>query len=383
MFDRQSSLISLSVRTTLLIAMLAWHPASCRAAAPMTVREAFPDPAFHDDRFAHLPPDQLSMMREYFNAYLMLKSHYSNMTLLVDRERRERPREMLAEHRAANSTGELQLTESSTVRMHALGGTHYRFDYTPRRDAFEASTASPQILVIDPDNWTELGVDERTRQSFLSGHGRTDDDAWASIQSQLFPIAPFAETNLPLQYIIFDSPDPARKVVSVTLKESEDLPGESLAVVTVARTEPGSEVLRRIELLRRRKWALHRLTYESRYDGKHGRQLSSAEQRCYYSGQTGDFPNLTRVEYSWSENRPGEPEASLRAREEFNVRLLQAQAPSRDVFDVDAILGRKRLVVPEQRTAWWWWLLLNGFALFLIGGCLLRRRQRREENGGT
>ena len=132
-----------------------------------------------------------------------------------------------------------------------------------------------------------------------------------------------------------------------------------------------STVETRIEFLPDCMWALHRFVREGtshRLDGSEPYAFRK-EILCSYDPDFATTPILTRCERTeWHAAQPDL--TALKPVKRYLARFLRVEpgTPPATVFEIDQILGRQRLVVPERRGAGGGVLLLKGVAPFLIGG---------------
>jgi hypothetical protein len=230
------------------------------------------------------------------------------------------------------------------------------------------------VQIIRPEQAYELGIDSATQRHFLIGHGMNVEDQWALLMSNQFPIAPFAYRVVELGNFFFlvtpQATKPYLRIDSVALQAAADSDSpEAIAVITTAST--------RFELLRNRRWAVHRISSRSEEADEKGVLITEWRQACEYAGDSDGFPLLKSVTYEVFSNRGAGEELNPLERDVFQVTQLVAEPPPMESFDVEMILGRKRVVTQEGGDRLWWVLVLNGLVLFVIGGYMLRRQRRQ------
>jgi len=335
------------------------------------------------------PPD-----RSYFgelsdSEFQLLQAYWASADDLASRYRSARLQGQL-ERMVVRSTdlGSEAIDRQFDVAWRGSETGRFRLDWRPRPDDGQ-TPADDLIWVLQPGSCHQIGVDGATRRAYLIGHGLDTLDARCDLCSRSFHHVVVADQQglLIAPRVMFDltgavAPERSR-VTSVAAAQDDD--GRNVVVV---RYDHGNGIRSECRLLPDARWAVRSAVAEGVIgqdpDTARGGVAVRLIAACDYDYGADGLPRLR----SYRRERYRSPTSdadglSLVERDIFTVTELSFTPASPEVFDIDALLGRKRLVVPEQRTAWWWWLLLNGFALFLIGGWLLLRRGRSGESGGA
>jgi hypothetical protein len=328
---------------------------------------------FNRAQFAGLPDEQVVLLEEFFAAYKGLKAFYQNAAISA----RE------TDFRAPLQKDGLPIpvpVADLVVRVVREGeyrsreGKYFRLDGEIRYPNEPALPREVLTGIIRPEESFLLGRDQGDGKYYLKGHGKSRDEYLGELYSYLFPVAPFASLGgMLLEYEVF-TPLSDKTIVSVEVAGDLD---EVIATVVIRYASDKGTVVRRIQLLRNRHWAVKRIDDESHTNTDQGEVLGRNLQECDYEGEISGFPVLKRI---FRETRAGyvrDGEPVLRVRNIIDVSTVTAGPSDLSVFDVGKLVpkfDRVGEITSPSRIRWL--LIINGVILLIIGIFISRKKWR-------
>ena len=306
-------------------------------AISLLVRQAVADdpPLWPASRFAQLPDDQVSLLKEYFDTYFSLKDFYQNLTMTAE----ERV------YRIPQVADKLPIPADLDLNSDALSlASIRRFTYRSQKGGFfrldrqrispgdETTILDSQTGIIRPDESFLLGYDLEAKRYFLIGHGKDNEEYLTTLRSHVFPFAPVLCDGLFLEDLFFIEESPW-KITSVEVVDKNKVKAVLLG------SFPRGEVTRTFWFLRNRYWALARVEVDSTQDYRdEGKVLVKAiHERTYQEGSSG-FPILTRVTLEGGGRRVGEERRRVTYRNVIEVSGVVPGPADSSVFDTGPLL---------------------------------------------
>ncbi len=335
------------------------------------------DVPFDASRFSNLPAEHVALLQQYYDAYIQLKRFYQTIVISGQQAEYRRPRasnELPIESEAKG----LELAYIADFQYWCREGKYYRLDGTFLDLKDETTPTRAQTGIIRPDESFSLGYDLQTRKHFLKAHGKNREEYLGLLRSYVFPIAPFSEDVLLLEYKIFYN-RPNSTVVSAQL----DAENPEEAVITVKSGTAEFGATSTIHLSPAQRWAVRRIEHDyigSRSSSGEINQDATGRnvQVNEYDGDINGFPLLKSVRLeTWSVPKD-DSEPTLAYRQFTEIHSITAEPPDLKVFDVEQLVPKFDRV-GEQRSPGTvrWVLAINGIVLLLIGVLLSRWAKSR------
>ena len=326
------------------------------------------------DMFAHLSDEEAALILEYWSEWPKLQEFYSNLQMTG------RVEEWYSG--AGSAVSEMTYYGNFGEGCFRLDVTSLgRFGEENTGDVDGGKPRKEIIGLLTPERQYVIEIDSATGQRIITGqtirlelakygfcHYSRHDVAFADHFG--FSLAPRLILNLPRHPNMKDA-----RIESVRVAVDPD-EGEIVTITNRPAPVRNPSVVIRTEFYRNRHWALKSYEYEgvapeTPAAGRHVIQ-------CEYSGDYGSFPLLKScTKESYRADVADLNSVQLVQSDRFTVQEIIPGPASADVFDVDALLGRKVQVTPPASPGFWWRPLLIVNGLILLGAAAWTIRKRR------